>query len=618
MKRFFRALFWSGNPKAGIFAAMTVVTTLFVIGAPVLFYLAFLHPFEGDGEKIMERFVSIGKGMVCVAVLCAFYFLLLTLLYAARMLRETFPRLPAWLAVLLAMVTLPVFPLVLLACAIQTKCKKTCAWVGFLLCAGAIVWAVQSLFADSHAKALAVQIVSIAGGAALIAAIRSMPVCKRPGRWVFTPVVLLAAGLVFLEITDHVLLRRADKLERDVMASAGVKRTLADVIMDHTNGVPRNVEPYATILSTPFVDVDSEFLRGIPNNTLGSIPAEKLAAYTAFAATNAALLALIDNLTAQPGGKPADDLPAFETWHDYGRLLWPDYVSEGFGWTRHYRNKIVFDTHHNDMPAVMDSLRRIENIAGWFHHGGFGTLLIGEAVEGIRRAGISYAVTRLPESDLVELRQGVEKSLAGMDARARRHLVDETLCMLAMNEALRRVQDETMELSNLKNAHQMLSIWLSCERITLLRVMSDYFALLNNAGPRGLDGEKSAREKTQWHDSIRLPLAAGYRSMGHFAREILRCKDSRLVTLAGLAVERYRRAHGAPPETLADLVPEFLDDIPISFVNGQPLGYKSGEFETPPYHDFDAPTRTVNGYEVYSHPLEGKWTGSTVFTVELE
>ena len=43
---------------------------------------------------------------------------------------------------------------------------------------------------------------------------------------------------------------------------------------------------------------------------------------------------------------------------------------------------------------------------------------------------------------------------------------------------------------------------------------------------------------------------------------------------AALAVERYRRTRGPLPETLSDLVPDFLDAVPQDPFDGEPLRYK--------------------------------------------
>ncbi len=47
----------------------------------------------------------------------------------------------------------------------------------------------------------------------------------------------------------------------------------------------------------------------------------------------------------------------------------------------------------------------------------------------------------------------------------------------------------------------------------------------------------------------------------------------RRLIITALALERYRRRHGAYPHTLAELAPEFLKSGPTDFMDGQPLRY---------------------------------------------
>ncbi len=61
------------------------------------------------------------------------------------------------------------------------------------------------------------------------------------------------------------------------------------------------------------------------------------------------------------------------------------------------------------------------------------------------------------------------------------------------------------------------------------------------------------------------------------------------IVRAGIAVERFRRAHGALPASLEELVPEFLDAVPADFRTGRPFDYKSGDFEDYYYGDEDDP-----------------------------
>ncbi|HEX3797936.1 MAG TPA: hypothetical protein VH413_04480 [Verrucomicrobiae bacterium] len=48
-------------------------------------------------------------------------------------------------------------------------------------------------------------------------------------------------------------------------------------------------------------------------------------------------------------------------------------------------------------------------------------------------------------------------------------------------------------------------------------------------------------------------------------------------TIAACAIERYRLANGKLPDTLDQLVPKFLDQVPMDVCNGKPLIYHPGE-----------------------------------------
>ncbi len=64
-------------------------------------------------------------------------------------------------------------------------------------------------------------------------------------------------------------------------------------------------------------------------------------------------------------------------------------------------------------------------------------------------------------------------------------------------------------------------------------------------------------------------------------------------TSGGLAVERYRLARGALPETLRDLVPTYLPEVPLDPFDGRPLRYRHLE----------------RGYAVYSVGPDGRDDG---------
>jgi len=52
-----------------------------------------------------------------------------------------------------------------------------------------------------------------------------------------------------------------------------------------------------------------------------------------------------------------------------------------------------------------------------------------------------------------------------------------------------------------------------------------------------------------------------------------RCDATQRTMLAMLAVEQYRRTHGAVPDTLDQLVPDLLDAVPVDPFDGLPLRY---------------------------------------------
>jgi hypothetical protein len=58
------------------------------------------------------------------------------------------------------------------------------------------------------------------------------------------------------------------------------------------------------------------------------------------------------------------------------------------------------------------------------------------------------------------------------------------------------------------------------------------------------------------------------------ARKSARSQTFVDITLVACALERHRLAHGQLPDTLATLVPQFLEKIPTDVMDGQPLRYR--------------------------------------------
>lgn len=56
--------------------------------------------------------------------------------------------------------------------------------------------------------------------------------------------------------------------------------------------------------------------------------------------------------------------------------------------------------------------------------------------------------------------------------------------------------------------------------------------------------------------------------------KIFAFETQREMTAAAIALQRFRLHHGRWPETLSDLVPEFLTELPHDWMDGQPLRYR--------------------------------------------
>ena len=52
------------------------------------------------------------------------------------------------------------------------------------------------------------------------------------------------------------------------------------------------------------------------------------------------------------------------------------------------------------------------------------------------------------------------------------------------------------------------------------------------------------------------------------------------MTIVAIALKRYERAHGGWPDSLVELTPTFLTDVPRDLMDGQPLRYRRNEDRT--------------------------------------
>jgi hypothetical protein len=109
---------------------------------------------------------------------------------------------------------------------------------------------------------------------------------------------------------------------------------------------------------------------------------------------------------------------------------------------------------------------------------------------------------------------------------------------------------------------------------------------------------------------LRQMLPAIARSCAAFPRHAM---DVRMAH-AALAIERYRLDHGALPETLDDLVPDYLDTVPEDAFDGAPIRYRRTE---PGYVLYSVYTDLKDDGGVKAEKDEqNNWIGDWVFEVQ--
>ncbi len=98
--------------------------------------------------------------------------------------------------------------------------------------------------------------------------------------------------------------------------------------------------------------------------------------------------------------------------------------------------------------------------------------------------------------------------------------------------------------------------------------------------------------------------ASSYSVSTYLIRHKTRFEAQATVALVSLAVRRFHLKHGKLPETLSELVPEFLDSLPSDPFDGAPLRYKKGIIKLKKEQKKENGTNELeyeaNGYIVYS------------------
>ncbi len=136
-------------------------------------------------------------------------------------------------------------------------------------------------------------------------------------------------------------------------------------------------------------------------------------------------------------------------------------------------------------------------------------------------------------------------------------------------------------------SHLLPSGWFYQNQFRCARMMIEFYipvadvsqGTFSPALVRHADAALTADSKTaspfNWLERLMLP------SLGNAAKKFAYGQASVDLARVAMALERYRLAHGAHPESLDALAPQFIDKLPHDIINGQPLQYRleiNGQF----------------------------------------
>jgi hypothetical protein len=127
--------------------------------------------------------------------------------------------------------------------------------------------------------------------------------------------------------------------------------------------------------------------------------------------------------------------------------------------------------------------------------------------------------------------------------------------------------------------------WLAEDELAYLEEMEKIHALARSAARAKSyavvaaalqDREAAAREKfsgplAAWRLRMSGSLFPNYTRA---FRALLRQETTRSLLLADLGTRRFQIAHGRLPDSLEELVPKFLAEVPVDFMDGRPIRYR--------------------------------------------
>lgn len=264
--------------------------------------------------------------------------------------------------------------------------------------------------------------------------------------------------------------------------------------------------------------------------------------------------------------------------------------------------------HRGDWPGAAESIETIQRLAGSLE---YEPLLVSQLTH-ISTNSIGYRVLHslLPyggwtDEELARLQAVLDKT--DFDFPMRRAMQGERVWgieMLRDPEMVGQARSRSLVLGWIDPGYDDLLFYLN--------MMERGTAIVRSPSPASLDAAEQFDADLEAFFSrgglvsMRYPISRIIRpAFASVCQSVVRGNAVVRMAAAAIACERFRHRHGRLPESLKELVPEFLADVPIDPFDGQPLRYIAEEDGFKVYSI--GPNRIDDGghHDEVGYPMQG-------------
>jgi len=548
MKRLLKAVFWRDNSDRGMLFGIALsagAATFFFVGLVVLSLLTLANV---DVSRVFSLYLP---SCLCVTVALILYGGALSVLFLMDLFVQVL-QCRKWVAVLLGLVAGSVGFAI---CAWKLKNAKACVFAVLSLIGFIISLVFRFVLKSGFWMDFCMLVATVLSIVALCSLIprRSL---QRFGTGVILLLLInfITPSIVLTRLSSYVEARAKASPEKcgATLTSEMLRERMG--LFDTPSPLP---EPFETLRENSLDMGDS--LRMIDPFVMPS--EETLEEFLRFQEENAAMIQLFDAITNPNNPYTGKGYPkAFSV---------PPEINVGSmnERARYYEAKMIIAAHHGDRDTVVDVSRRLRGMKAYFDSGK--TLvchLLAIAINGMHQEALQAALYLFSDDDLAELQQNVSVAIDEYPELLINVVYGEYVLTFdeALNEVFTKVQERRRS-----NRNKAFHIWFLFEQLSRIGNAEAVCAILKDTSLSEAERYAKAIQKTNTRTA--MPIAKMFHIDGSWMNIFALATDNARAAEVGIAVERYLRKYDQPPETLEQLVPEFLDTVPISAITGKPF-----------------------------------------------